>query len=68
MFHMMEIRFSPFTPTTMKYAAIIPGKDGHLVFNRNVTSSDFNKPGFFDANSFLGPRNRSIRLLKMRVK
>ena len=41
----------PSTPsTTMKFAAILPGKDRNLVFNRNLTASDFYKPGFFDKN------------------
>ena len=48
---MEKIRYMPSTPsTTMNYAAIFPGKDRHIVFNRNVTSSDFYKPGFFDEN------------------
>ena len=51
MYHMKKVRYLPSTPsTTMKFAAILPGKDRHLVFNRNVTSSDFYKPGFFDEN------------------
>ena len=51
MFHMEKIRYLPSTPsTTMKFAAILPGKDRNLVFNRNLTASDFYKPGFFDEN------------------
>ena len=46
----------PSTPSsTMIYAAISPGKDRHLVFNRNLTSSDFYKPGCFD-EVFFGPK------------
>ena len=48
---MEKIRYMPSTPsTTMNYAAISPGKDRHIVFNRNLTSSDFSKPRFFDEN------------------
>ena len=51
MLHMEKKRYMPSTPsTTIIYAAISPGKDRHLVFNRNLTSSDFYKPGFFDEN------------------
>ena len=49
MLHMEKKKYIPSTPsTTIIYAAISPGKDRHIVFNRNVTSSDFYKPGFFD--------------------
>ena len=51
MLHMEKKKYIPSTPSkTIIYAAISPGKDRHLVFNRNVTSSDFYKPGFFDEN------------------
>ena len=61
---MKKIRCLPFTPsTTMKYAAI-PGKDRYLVFNRNVTSSDFYKLGFFDANFSLCQKIDKLDYLK----
>ena len=51
MLHMEKKKYIPSTPsTTIIYAAISQGKDRHLVFNRNLTSSDFYKPGFFDEN------------------
>ena len=51
MLHMEKKKYIPSTPsTTIIYAVISPGKDRHLVFNRNVNSADFYKLGLFDAN------------------
>ena len=62
---MEKKKYMPSTPsTTMDYAAIIPGKDGHINFNRNLTSSDFYKPEFFDENFSWSQEIDSLDYLK----